>query len=260
MSDNPPDILTPTLTNRLAMRQRPAGTPLMHQQWGDLLFMHWPVPVAVLQPYLPPRLQLDTYDGMAWLAVVPFRMWDVHTRFTPPLPGARDFLELNVRTYVHLDGVPGVWFLSLDASNALAVWAARTFFHLPYLRANHAANPPCARRVASRSHADAHRGAVRSFSGHLGRGRGLAPGGTGLTGLFPHRTLLPLRRQCGRHPAVARPDSPRAVAAGKCHPVALRVVAAGRPRAAHARWGTSATRGPSRARGAVAVAAGVILG
>jgi hypothetical protein len=118
------------------MRERPLGTPLLRQEWGDLLFMHWPVPVAVLQPYLPPRLQLDTYDGMAWLAVVPFRMSKVRTRFSPPVPGANEFLELNVRTYVHLDGVPGVWFFSLDATNALAVWVARTVFNLPYLRAD----------------------------------------------------------------------------------------------------------------------------
>jgi hypothetical protein len=98
--------------------------------------MHWPVPVAMLQPYLPPRLQLDTYDGMAWLAVVPFRMSKVRTRFSPPVPGANEFLELNVRTYVHLNGVPGVWFFSLDATNALAVWVARTVFNLPYLRAD----------------------------------------------------------------------------------------------------------------------------
>ena len=107
----------------------------MHQVWGDLLFMHWPVPVALLQPHLPPRLRADTYDGMAWLAVVPFRMSRVRTRFSPPVRGASEFLELNVRTYVHLDGVPGVWFFSLDATNPLAVWLARTFFHLPYLRA-----------------------------------------------------------------------------------------------------------------------------
>ena len=127
---------TPTLVQRLAMRERPLGAPLLRQEWGDLLFMHWPVPVAVLQPYLPPRLQLDTYDGLAWLAVVPFRMSKVRTRFSPPVPGANEFLELNVRTYVHLDGVPGVWFFSLDATNALAVWVARTVFNLPYLRAN----------------------------------------------------------------------------------------------------------------------------
>ncbi|TDN39103.1 DUF2071 domain-containing protein [Hymenobacter sp. UV11] len=126
---------SPTLTDRLALRERPAGRPLMHQEWGDLLFMHWPVPAELIQALLPPRLEVDVHDGMAWLAVVPFRMWDVRSRVTPPVPGVREFLELNVRTYVHLDGVPGVWFFSLDASNPLAVWAARTFFHLPYFRA-----------------------------------------------------------------------------------------------------------------------------
>ena len=129
------DANAPTLAARLAMRERPIGTPLLCQEWSDLLFMHWPVPAALLQPYLPPRLQIDTHDGMAWLAVVPFRMSKVRTRISPPVPGADEFLELNVRTYVHLDGVPGVWFFSLDATNPLAVWVARTFFHLPYLRA-----------------------------------------------------------------------------------------------------------------------------
>jgi len=125
----------PTLAGRLALRERPAGRPLMHQEWGDLLFMHWPVPAELIQACLPPRLTVDLHEGQAWLAVVPFRMWDVRSRVTPPVPGVREFLELNVRTYVHLDGVPGVWFFSLDASNPLAVWAARTFFHLPYFRA-----------------------------------------------------------------------------------------------------------------------------
>ncbi|GAB3292730.1 YqjF family protein [Hymenobacter humi] len=138
------DPSAPTLANRLAMRERPAGTPIMRQDWNDLLFLHWPVPVALIQPHLPPRLQVDTYDGMAWLAVVPFRMSKVRTRISPPVPGAREFLELNVRTYVHLDGVPGVWFFSLDATNALAVWAARTFFNLPYLRATMSLDCPSA--------------------------------------------------------------------------------------------------------------------
>lgn len=126
----------PTLAGRLALRERPTETPLLRQQWGDLLFMHWPVPAALLQPYLPPRLQVDTHDGMAWLAVVPFQMSKVRTRISPPVRGTSEFLELNVRTYVHLDGVPGVWFFSLDATSMLAVWAARTFFNLPYLRAS----------------------------------------------------------------------------------------------------------------------------
>jgi uncharacterized protein YqjF (DUF2071 family) len=127
---------TPTLSARLALRERPDGIPLLRQQWSELLFLHWPVPASFLQPYLPPRLQADTHDGMAWLGVVPFQMSKVRTRITPEVPGTNAFLELNVRTYVHLDGVPGVWFFSLDATSALAVWVARTFFHLPYLRAS----------------------------------------------------------------------------------------------------------------------------
>ena len=146
----------PTLTNRLAMRERPIGAPLLRQEWSDLLFMHWPVPAELLRPYLPARLQPDTYDGMAWLAVVPFRMSKVRTRISPPVPGANDFLELNVRTYVHLDGVPGVWFFSLDATNALAVWVARTFFNLPYLRATmrlESPGPQLRQFTAERTHA-----------------------------------------------------------------------------------------------------------
>lgn len=125
----------PTLSARLALREPPAGAPLLRQQWGELLFLHWPVPAELLQPHLPPRLRPDIHDGTAWLAIVPFEMSKVRTRYTPAVPGTHQFLELNVRTYVHLDGVPGVWFFSLDATSPLAVWVARTFFHLPYLRA-----------------------------------------------------------------------------------------------------------------------------
>ncbi len=137
----------PTLADRLAPRERPTGHPLMHQDWGDLLFMHWPVPADIIQACLPPRLQVDTHGGTAWIGIVPFRMWNVRSRVTPPVPGVREFLELNVRTYVHLDGVPGVWFFSLDATNALAVWAARTFFHLPYFRASLSLERPIAEQV-----------------------------------------------------------------------------------------------------------------
>jgi uncharacterized protein YqjF (DUF2071 family) len=143
---------SPTLADRLALRERPAGRPLMHQDWGDLLFMHWPVPTEVIQAHLPPRLQVDTHGGHAWIGIVPFRMWDVHSRVTPPVPGVREFLELNVRTYVHLNGVPGVWFFSLDATNALAVWAARTFFHLPYFRAKLSLERPAPEQLRYRGH------------------------------------------------------------------------------------------------------------
>jgi uncharacterized protein len=113
----------------------PAGPWVMAQSWHDLLFAHWPVDVAVMRPLLPPQLQVDTFEGSAWCAVVPFRMTGVRLRGTPVLPWLSAFPELNVRTYVTCDGKPGVWFFSLDAGNALAVAIARAWFHLPYFRA-----------------------------------------------------------------------------------------------------------------------------
>jgi uncharacterized protein YqjF (DUF2071 family) len=113
----------------------PAGEWRWRQSWRDLLFAHWPVPSAVLRPLIPSALEVQEFDGVAWLGVVPFRMAGVMRRPWPDLPWVSAFPELNVRSYVSLDGKPGVWFLSLDASNALAVWAARRFFHLPYFRA-----------------------------------------------------------------------------------------------------------------------------
>jgi uncharacterized protein YqjF (DUF2071 family) len=176
--------ISPTLADRLALRERPTGRPLMYQDWGDLLFMHWPVPAEVIQPYLPPRLQVDIHDGMAWLAIVPFRMWDVRSRVTPPVPGVREFLELNVRTYVHLDGVPGVWFFSLDATNALAVWAARTFFHLPYFRAQLTLERPAAERLHYTGHR-VHNGAPQAhFSATWQLGEALPPTEPGSLAFF----------------------------------------------------------------------------
>jgi len=111
------------------------GRP-MRMSWHDLLFAHAPVPVAALRAVVPAGLEIDTFDGVAWLGVVPFRMTRVGPRVLPPLPGLSAFPELNVRTYVTRDGKPGVWFFSLDAANRVAVWTARRFFHLPYFRAD----------------------------------------------------------------------------------------------------------------------------
>jgi len=113
----------------------PTGPWVMAQSWHDLLFAHWPVDAAILRPLLPPQLQIDTFEGHAWLAVVPFRMTDVRLRGAPAMPWLSAFPELNVRTYVACGGKPGVWFFSLDAGNSLAVAIARAWFHLPYFRA-----------------------------------------------------------------------------------------------------------------------------
>ncbi|MHB1700444.1 MAG: YqjF family protein [Acidobacteriaceae bacterium] len=106
----------------------------MIQRWNDLLFAHWPVPAAELAYLLPAGLQVDTFDGWAWVGVVPFWMDRVQLRGLPAIPGASRFPELNLRTYVRSQStrVPGVYFFSLDAANPVAVAVARARFHLPY--------------------------------------------------------------------------------------------------------------------------------
>jgi uncharacterized protein YqjF (DUF2071 family) len=113
----------------------PSAPWVMAQVWHDLLFAHWSLPADRLRVKVPERLELDTFEGRAWLGIVPFRMSGVRLRLLPPLPGLSAFPELNVRTYVRHGDRPGVLFLSLDARSALAVAAARAWFHLPYFRA-----------------------------------------------------------------------------------------------------------------------------
>jgi uncharacterized protein YqjF (DUF2071 family) len=107
----------------------------MAQSWQRLLFAHWPLAPEALRPLIPEGLALDTFDGAAWLGIVPFEMRHVRLRGLPELPLLSMFPELNVRTYVVRDGLPGVWFFSLDADHRPAVLTARALFHLPYFKA-----------------------------------------------------------------------------------------------------------------------------
>lgn len=108
----------------------------MAQRWNDLLFAHWSVDFEPLRKLVPSVLPLDIHDGHAWVSITPFRLSHLRPRGVPPIPGASDFPELNVRTYVTLDGKPGVYFFSLDAANPLAVAGARLSYNLPYFRAS----------------------------------------------------------------------------------------------------------------------------
>jgi uncharacterized protein YqjF (DUF2071 family) len=110
----------------------PNGRWVWRQSWRDLLFAHWPIAVADVRALLPAGLDLDTFDGVAWLGVVPFRMAGVAPRYAPTVPGISEFPELNVRLYVTRDNKPGVWFLSLDATSRIAVTVGRRFYHAPY--------------------------------------------------------------------------------------------------------------------------------
>lgn len=109
----------------------------MRQTWRDLLFLHWRWEVSEIASRLPQGLTVQEFDGSAWIGLVAFRMEDIRLLSLPPIPFVSAFPELNLRTYVQdRQGRPGVWFFSLDAGHPLAVWAARTFFHLPYFTAD----------------------------------------------------------------------------------------------------------------------------
>ncbi|HEY9281966.1 MAG TPA: DUF2071 domain-containing protein [Pyrinomonadaceae bacterium] len=143
--------------DRLSIRERPAAMAIGRQTWGKLLFMHWRIPAERLRAAVPAELEIDTYEGEAWIAVVPFTIWGMRASFLPPVPGLSEMHELNVRTYVHYKGVPGVLFLSLDATSLLAVLGARTFFLLPYYTADMSLRQEGDRIVyhSRRTHADA---------------------------------------------------------------------------------------------------------
>jgi uncharacterized protein YqjF (DUF2071 family) len=145
----------------------------MTQRWNDLLFAHWPIPVAQIAALLPEGLEVDSFQGSAWLGVVPFWLDRIKIRGVPPIPGVRNFPDLNLRTYVRdqYTGIPGVYCFSLDASNLLAVAVARTYYHLPYYWA--------AMRMEQRSKREFAFYSRRRFSGQdvifNARYRGLGP-------------------------------------------------------------------------------------
>lgn len=132
-------------------------------RWEDLIFLHWPVAPEALRPHIPDELELETFDGKAWLGVVPFTMAKTRFRYAPPVPTANRFPECNVRTYVRHGDRTGVWFFSLDAQSRLAVEGARVGFGLPYLYADMA----CARvdgRVRYQSERRDRRGPTAAFA------------------------------------------------------------------------------------------------
>ena len=117
-------------------RGSPIGPWIGAQQWRQLLFAHYPGNYENLRERIPREFDIDRFDGEVWVGVVPFVMQGVRFRGLPAVPYVSSFLELNIRTYVTYRGHPGVYFFSLDANRFLAVWAARTFFHLPYFNAS----------------------------------------------------------------------------------------------------------------------------
>ena len=120
--------------DRLSPGQRPDERAIGYQRWRSLLFLHWQVPEEELRPLIPASLSLDLYDNTAYVGIVLFGMEGVRSRWWPELLSFR-FLEANVRTYVHSQGKPGIYFMSMDANHKAAVWGARMGWSLPYYHA-----------------------------------------------------------------------------------------------------------------------------
>jgi uncharacterized protein len=113
----------------------PAGPWVMYQRWTDVLFAHWDLPPERVRPLVPPPLVLDLWEGRSYVGMTPLRVEGLRVRGLPPLPGAGDFPELNLRTYVRHGDRAGVYFFSLDAASGAAVLGARAWYRLPYHRA-----------------------------------------------------------------------------------------------------------------------------
>ena len=116
-----------------ASERRQIRHPVMVQRWEQLSFLHWPYDPETVRRLLPPDLEVDTFDGAAWIGLIPFRL-TIMVPGLAPMPWASAFAEINLRTYVRgPDGERGIWFLSLEASRLGAVVAARAWYRLPYM-------------------------------------------------------------------------------------------------------------------------------
>lgn len=147
--------------DRISPALEPDQPVLMHQNWHHLLFLHWEIPRAELQAIVPGGLTIDTFEGKAYVGLIPFTITGVRPVLLPAVPGLSDFHEVNVRTYVHRNGKdPGVWFFSLDASSPVAVAAARAAYKLPYFlsKIDFSASKDPLPRIAFRAHRDDSRG------------------------------------------------------------------------------------------------------
>ena len=183
---------TPLCVNQPTINTLPAGFPIMRQHWGKLLFMHWRIDANLLRPLIPSQLKIDTFDGSAWIGVIPFTMWGIRASFLPPIPGTSAFHELNVRTYVTLNGEPGVWFFSLDAANSLAGLGRAEVLQPPLLQRAHVAPTGRLRRLRTPQPDKTNAAHPRSL--RLGGSSATSsPSRSPLARVFSNRAVLPLR-------------------------------------------------------------------
>jgi uncharacterized protein YqjF (DUF2071 family) len=127
------DILNTTAHRTYPLPDKPWK---QYQQWHGNLLMHWKVPLSALVGQVPNGLTIDTFDGNAWVSIIAFSVKKLRPKFLPSWPPASDFHEVNFRTYVIRDGIPGIYFLSIEAGKLLPVLLARIFIGIPYIKSD----------------------------------------------------------------------------------------------------------------------------
>jgi uncharacterized protein len=110
----------------------PEGKWIIYQEWHNVLFLHWAVKPAMLKHFVPGKLELQTFDGRAWISLVVFKLSNVRPRYLPPIPYISDSDEINIRTYVEFKGKPGIYFLSMELGNPISNLLAKYLTGLPY--------------------------------------------------------------------------------------------------------------------------------
>jgi hypothetical protein len=185
------DHSIPTLDERVVGHSRPDGKPNMYQSRGKLLFMHWQVSVDTLRQHIPEQLGIGTFDGIAWISVTPFTVWGARPVYTPRLPWLSHVHEINVRTYVHYDGVPGVgffrWMRIVRSQSSAAVHCSDCLTATRLSRSK-----IVAAQSITRSDVRTRKRPSRGVSSQLGYWSRSAPRGAGLARVFSRRALLPL--------------------------------------------------------------------
>ncbi len=179
--------------DRISQAKRPDLSPSGWQRWSELLFVHWTFPIETVRPLVPAEIELDAWDGQMHVGLVPFRMFGIRPWWLPRVM-ALDFLELNLRTYVHYRGRPAVWFFSLEASSWLAVEAARTGWSLPY----HYAEMSVARTGETVDYASRRIGSEARFEARYTIGAPLGPSEPGTLQHFLLERYLLLSQRGGR--------------------------------------------------------------
>ena len=135
MSGPDPSVVASSFADQGGVAPPPWIPWAMFQSWRKLLFMHWEVPADIIRPLVPKKIDLDDYNGKYFITMIPMYMSNIHIR-DYIVPVDLNFPEINFRTYVRVNDVPGVYFFSIDAGNWLASTVARDFYELPYVKMN----------------------------------------------------------------------------------------------------------------------------